>query len=123
MNELLKSVAPFLWPAVVIVVAVLFRKQIPELLMSVKKAKIGWFEIERELKEIVDVNREIANNLSEMIVLLGESRKTELEITLETAASMFLSEKQQEETRKHIVHFDALLKRIRAIGAEAKSAE
>jgi hypothetical protein len=118
MNELLKSVAPFLWPAVVIVVAVLFRKQIPELLMSVKKAKIGWFEIERELKEIVDVNREIANNF-----LLGESRKTELEITLETAASMFLSEKQQEETRKHIVHFDALLKRIRAIGAEAKSAE
>ena len=102
----------FSWPVAVVIVALIFKEQLEVWLDSVKKFKAGPVEIQRELKAVAEAGKNALDSVSQMIVLLGESRMTELQVTLNAVGAGFPA-RDQETMRKQIAEIDKLLKKIR----------
>lgn len=90
----------FSWPVVLLVALVVFRKPLGKLIdqltgTDLKRAKIGPFEIERELGNLAKEGKQAVETMNRLNVLMAESRLLELEITNSMFGSMFSAEQRQ----------------------------
>jgi hypothetical protein len=102
----------FSWPVAIILVALIFRNEIRLWLDNVTKLKAGPVQIETELKAVAEAGKTALDSVSQMIILLGESRMTELQVTLKTVGQFFL-ESDQQIMQEQISQIAALLEKIK----------
>lgn len=106
----------FSWPTVGLFALIVFHKPLLEIFQrfastDLHKAKVGPFEIERELTKLSVQGQEAITNLNRINELMAESRLLELEITDKMFRSV-LSDDQQEKMRNHIEEFRKLTQKI-----------
>ena len=94
------------WPVIALLAFVVFRKPLSNLIVQftgedVKKAKVGPFEIERELGKLAEEGKQAIDNMNRLSVLMAESRLLELEITQSGFGPIFSPEHRQK-MQKHI---------------------
>ena len=104
------------WPTVGLFALIMFHKPLLEIFQrfastDLRKAKVGPFEIERELTKLSVQGQEAITNLNRINELMAESRLLELEITDEMFRYM-ISDEQQEKMRNQIEEFRKLTQKV-----------
>ena len=94
------------WPIVGLVAIILFRKPLLKLIEqftsgNLRRARIGPFEIERELNKLAEEGKLAVSNLNRMNELMAESRLLELEIT-DKMFGVLLTNEQRQRLNSHI---------------------
>jgi hypothetical protein len=108
----------FSWPAAVVIVSFGLRQQIVQWLGGITGLKAGPVKITRQLEAVAKAGQSALDSVSQMIVLLGESRMTELRVTLKTVGVVFDKE-DQEKMFQQISDIEKLLKKIESTRAKA----
>jgi hypothetical protein len=101
----------FSWPTAAVVVSLALRPQIAKWLQTVTEFKAGPVQVTRQLQAVAEAGQSTLDSVSQMIILLGESRLTELQVTLKTVGIVF-PEEDVEKMRQQIGAIEELLKKI-----------
>ena len=101
----------FSWPAAVVIVSFGLRQQIVQWFGGITGLKAGPVKITRQLEAVAKAGQSALDSVSQMIILLGESRMTELRVTLKTVGVVFDKE-DQEKMFQQISDIEKLLKKI-----------
>lgn len=94
------------YPMATIFAIFIFRKPILDLMKrfaspDITKAEFGPVKFERELGELAEKGKQAVDNMSQLNLLMAESRLLELEITEGNFGAVF-SKEQREKMREHI---------------------
>lgn len=116
MLEWVKVLAPVVvsWPVVGLLGLLAFRRPLALLLDQIargeiRKARVGPFEVERELRQVAAEGQQAIVQLQRLNQLMAESRLLELEITEAFFGSRFTQE-QRDRLRLHISELRGLTK-------------
>jgi hypothetical protein len=104
----------FSWPTAVVVITFAFRQQFARWLQTVTEFKLGRIRITRQLEAVAKAGESTLDSVSQMIILLGESRVTELRVTLKTVGVVFEKE-DQKKMQQQINDIEVLLKKVEEI--------
>ena len=111
--EWVKAIGSLLisWPVVVLIMALLFRKQLLLLVERFRESDEGKIElgsVKIELGKLAREGHDAVNNLNRINVLMAESRLLELEITENNFGGRFTAE-QRERMKQHIAELKRLI--------------
>jgi hypothetical protein len=100
------------WPVVGLTALLMLRRPLKSLLIQlsegdIRKAKVGPFEVERELRRVAAKGEEAVGQLQRLNQLMAESRLLELEITEANFGPVFTSE-QRDRMQRQIAEFREL---------------
>jgi hypothetical protein len=101
----------FSWPVAVVIVALSLRDHLAQWLREITQFKAGPVEITRQLQAVAEAGQSTLDSVSEMIILLGESRLTEIQVLLKTVGVVF-SKEDTEKMTQQISAMEELLKKI-----------
>ena len=100
--EWVKAIGPLIcsWPIVILLALVIFRKPLHKLIdqftgADVKRAKVGFVEIEREFGNLAKEGKQAVETMNRLNILMAESRLLELEITDGMFGSIFSPSQRQ----------------------------
>jgi hypothetical protein len=101
----------FSWPAAAVIVALTLRSQIAQWLQTITDLRAGPVRITRQLEAVAKAGESTLDLVSQMIVLLGESRMTEVRVTLKTVGAVF-DEDDKKKMFEQIAAIEGLLNKI-----------